>query len=277
MKIRELIRKIVEDVKKKKELFAIDDYFIEKIVKKYLSSNAKLKNFLIEHEPKTLSRSGKYKQLIKKIRSELRKVYGVYAKKDFEKRKEFLEKRDYDSILKSHLSTKERFGSYPKLYEKIWGITGKPKSILDLACGMNPFSFGHMNIKNLTYWAIDISEEDAKLISKFFKKEKINGKAKAMDLLKIKEKNIFEKFPKFDVAFLFKFLDTAIIKSRKIAELLIKSITAKWVVVSFSTKTIGQKEMKKANRDWIIKMCKRLEYEVKVLNFENEIFYVIKK
>ncbi|MCD6575587.1 MAG: hypothetical protein J7K73_00310 [Nanoarchaeota archaeon] len=269
--------KILKDVKKKKELSTISDEFVQGIVEKHLRSNTKLKAFFEGHELKTLSRSTKYKEFIKKIRAELRKVYGVYAKENFEKRENFLREGRYVEILKSHLSTKERLDIYPQLYKKIWEITGKPKSILDLACGMNPFSLRYMNLEDVTYLAIDISKEDAKLINKFFKQEGVKGKAKVMNLLKIKEKNIFEKLPQFDVAFLFKFLDTTIIKSRKIGELLIKSIPAKWIVVSFSTKTIGQKEMKKANRDWIKKLCEKLGYEVKVLNFKNEIFYVIRK
>jgi 16S rRNA (guanine(1405)-N(7))-methyltransferase len=273
----DLVEKIIEDVKKKKELSTISCEFVIKIVKKQLKGNPKLRDFFESHDEKTLSRSSKYKNFIKKIRSELRKVYGVYARENFEKRKEFLENGNYDKILESHLSTKERLPIYKELYKKIWEITGKPKSILDLACGMNPFSLKYMNLKNPYYWAVDISKEDAKLLNEFFKKEKIDGKAKVIDLLEIKEKNIFKGFPEFDVAFLFKFLDTAIIKSRKVAELLIKSIPAKWVVVSFSKRTIGQKEMKKANRDWILKLCKKLGYEVKVLNFPNEVFYVIKK
>ena len=277
MSSKELIKKILKDIKKKRELNTIEDKFVSEKIVKYLNSNSKLKKFLIKHEPKTLSRSEKYKKIIKIIRAELRKVYGVYTTKETKLRNECLKNKDYDTILKSHLSTKERLGIYLTLYKKIWNITGKPKSILDLACGMNPFSFKYMELKKVKYFAIELSNEDCEFINQFFKQENINGKAKAMDLLKIKEKNIFEKFPQFDVAFLFKFLDTTIIKSQKIAELFIKSIPAKWIIVSFSTKTIGQRKMKKTERNWILKMCEKLGYEVKVLKFENEIFYVIKK
>jgi len=270
-----LIEKITKHVKKKKELSLIDDSFVEKIVKEKLEKNPKLKKFFEEHEK--LNRSKKYKNFIKKIRAHLRKVYGVYLSKGFEKRNEFFKKGDYCSILKTHLSTRERFEIYPKLYKEIWKITGKPKSIIDLACGMNPFSFKFMGLKNVRYLAIDISPEDVKLINKFFKKEGINGKAKLLDLLKIEHYNIFKPFKEFDVAFLFKSLDIPIVKSKKIAELLIKKVPAKWVVVSFATKTIGQRKMKKANREWIKKIAEKLGYKVKVLNFENEVFYVIKK
>ncbi len=273
----DLIDKIATDVKKKKELSAISCEFIKKTIKSHLSSDSKLKKFFENHESKTLNRSSRYKEFIKRIRAELRKVYGVYAKENFEKREELLNKGDYDSILKSHLSTKERINIYPKLYKEIWKITGKPKSILDLACGMNPFSFKYMGLKKIKYLAVDISKEDAKLINKFFKKEGIDGQAKIMDLLEIKKRDLFENFPNFDVVFLFKFLDTSIIKSKKVGEQLIKNVPSKRVVVSFSKKTIGQKEMKKANREWVLKMCERLGYEVKTLNFQNEIFYVIKK
>jgi len=277
MNEKELIAKIIFDAKKKEELSTLDDSFIEEIVKKKLNSNFKLKKFLVNHEQKNVSRSSKYKNLIKKIRAELRDVYGVYATKETKIRKECLKNRDYNTILKSHLSTKERLPIYPSLYKKIWEITGKPKSILDLACGMNPFSLQYMGIKKVKYLATELSKEDCSFLNKFFRQENINGKAKAVNLLEINEKNIFEKFPEFDVAFLFKFLDNSIIKNRRTAELLLKRIPARWIVVSFPTKTIGQKEMKNANREWIKKLCEKFGYGVKTLKFEGEIFYIIKK
>ena len=175
MNDKKLTKIILEDIKKKRELATIEDKFvIEKIIN-HLNSNTKLKRFLMNHEPKNVRRSSKYKTLVKKIRAELRKVYGVYATKETKIRKECLKNKDYDTILKSHLSTKERLKIYPILYRKIWEITGKPKSILDLACGMNPFSFKYMRLKNAKYLAIELSKEDCGFINKFFKQENING------------------------------------------------------------------------------------------------------
>jgi len=204
----------------------------------------------------------------------LRKVYGLFETKESKKREEFLKKEMYDSILKSHLSTKERFNFYSKLYKKIWKIIGEPKSIIDLACGMNPFSFEYMNLNKINYFAVELSKEDSNFIQKYFNQnKKINGKSKAMNLLKIEN---FE-FPKSDVAFIFKFLDPAIIKSKSKAKEILKKLNSKYIVVSFSTETISKKPMKNPRRKWFENICKNLNFKIKkILEFKNEIFYVLK-
>lgn len=272
---KKLIDKIVKDVKNKKELSKIGDLFVRNNVEKELKKRHKLTKFLSEHEFRTVDRSSKYKNFIKLIRAELRKIYGLFETKDSTKREEFLKKKDYKSILKSHLSTKERYDFYPEIYKKIWKITGKPKSILDLACGMNPFSFEYMNLKDVNYFAVELSKEDSNFIQNYFNQnKKINGKSKAMNLLNIKD---FE-FPKSDIAFIFKFLDPAIIKNKKFAEQFLKKIPAKYIIVSFSTETISKKPMRNPRRKWFENICKNLDFEIKkILEFKNEIFYVIKK
>lgn len=262
----DIIKTIREDVKRKREFRGINDEFINKKIRERLKE--KLIELFLKRGNK-IRKCWEYKKLIKEIRAELRKVYGLYIGK-VKKRWEYLRKGDYESILKTHISTKERIDFYKSLYEKLWKIVGKPKSILDLACGMNPFSLKFMGIKNVKYFAIELSEIDCNFINEFFKKEKIKGKAKVIDLLKINEEDIFKGFPEFDVAFLFKFLD---IVDKKTAEALIKKIPARWIVISFPTVTISGRRMKVKEREWIEKMCNK----VRKIEFKNEIFYILKK
>ena len=58
----------------------------------------------------------------------------------------------------------ERISIYKDLYKQIFKITKKPKSILDLGCGLNPLSYPLMNLKNVTYNACDIAINDLNLI-----------------------------------------------------------------------------------------------------------------
>ena len=62
-----------------------------------------------------------------------------------------------EQVLGFHSSTKERLRYYPRLYEQIFKITGKPQTILDLGSGINPFSFNYMNLRNCHYYAYDLS------------------------------------------------------------------------------------------------------------------------
>src|SRR3989338_9387488 len=85
-----------------------------------------------------------------------------------------LELSDIDShinILKTHISSKERISIYPELYEKIFSITGKAKSILDLSCGLNPLSFPFMKLPlSIKYFATELCEDDLLFIEKYFQK-----------------------------------------------------------------------------------------------------------
>ena len=84
--------------------------------------------------------------------------------------------------------------------------------------------------------------------------------------------------PPADLCFLFKMTDILDQgKGHKVTEEIIRKVPAKFVVVSFPTKTMSGKRMNYPRRKWIELMCQRLNYEVKIIEFSNELFYVIKK
>ena len=175
-----------------------------------------------------------------------------------------------------HSSTKERLLFYSELYKKIFKIAGKPKSILDLGCGINPLSFVFMNLEKVNYHAYDINKDEIKLIDSFFKilnkkNKEIKAIAQVKDITKL-------KFPKTDIAFLFKITDILDKgKGHKKTEEIIKKIPAKHIIISFPTLTMSGKKMTAPRRKWMEWMCKRLRYEYQILEYSNELFYVIEK
>jgi 16S rRNA (guanine(1405)-N(7))-methyltransferase len=174
-----------------------------------------------------------------------------------------------------HESTKERLPVYSEIYQRIFHITGNPKSILDLGCGLNPLSYKYMKIKP-AYCAIDISSNITNVVNDFFSKNKIRGKALIMNLREIRTKKL--PLPKADVCFMFKLLDSIEIeKGHKLAEQLIKSVSCKWLAISFSTKTLSGKKMRHPYRGWIEQLCRRLGYFYEILETENEVFYLVRK
>ncbi len=162
---------------------------------------------------------------------------------------------------------KERREFNKEVYEKIFCITGKPKKILDLGCGLNPLSFPY---KEISYSACDVNLNTLKKVKKHFKKNNVNGKIFYLDL---KDFNIKDKF---DLVFIFKVLDI-FNKRKKIIEDLFKKINAKYLIVSFSTRTIEGKRMNNPKRKWFENILKKLNLKYKNLRYFNEIFYIIKK
>ncbi len=275
------IELIIKLIKKKKELNDLNDQFVYDELEKYFRQEQKI--FFSLSEGFT-EKSKDLKIVIKKVRAKLRRAYSLFrVEQESKKRKELVEeylvtkkKGLIEEILKTHSSTKERLMIYPQLYKKIFKITGKPKRIIDLGCGINPFSVGFMKLNQLTYHAYDISNEEVELLNLFFKTlNSVAGKADVLDTLQWTK---LKRLREVDIAFLFKMTDVLDRgQGHKTSEKVIKLIPAKYIVVSFPTLTMSGRKMNHPRRRWIELMSKRLGYNVKMLEFSNELFYVLEK
>jgi len=282
-KERDIIDDITKEIKKKKVLSSLSDDFVKRLLLEFFKEYPQIRTNLEAH-PKFL-KSKDYKFLLKDIRKNLHDIYGVFIldKKDLSSLKEHMKevkKIDNEAlelhreILLTHKSSAERLNDYSFIYEKIFSITGKPKNILDLACGLNPLSFPWMNLKKVYYYASELTFEDSKFIQDYFDLMKgytdLEGKAFAMDLLNLK------KLPEVDICFLLKTLDSLEDLERNYSETLLKKIPAKFIVVSFPTMSIGGKNTIK-QRGWFFRMMRNLNYSAETFEIENELFYIIKK
>ena len=166
----------------------------------------------------------------------------------------------------------ERFQSYGSVYSQIFKITGKPASIIDLGCGLNPLSVHYMNLKKFRYIALDIDKSSLELIREFFELSGIDGKIMVLDFQN--EQDIQKlAFIESDVCFMFKILEI----DKRIAEDLLTSVNSKFIIASFSTLSVSGKIMSSPERDWFEKMLSRLKYKFSTFKTENEIFYIIRK
>lgn len=183
-------------------------------------------------------------------------------------------------ILQTHASTRERMPFYAKLYASIFHHTGNPETILDLGCGINPFSFSFMQLKNMKYFACDVNIEEVELVDDYFKylhkrNKHFSGKAEILDTLHWVK---LRQLVKAEICFLFKMTDVLDQgKGHQRSEEVIKNVPAKFVIVSFPTKTMSGRPMNFPRRTWIELMAKRLGYQYKTLEFLGEIFYLIDK
>lgn len=280
-----LVSKIIE----KKELNNLNKDFIEKelalfiLENKVLYSKLKEKFFLSK---KKLPKSKEFKKIIKSMRSRLRELFGVFYLRGFENTEQLINSITDDNmeniafdLLKFHRSSKERLRDYEEIYNKIQSITKiTPKIVLDLACGYNPFSYFFLKDGfgcSPSYVCCDLSNKDIILFNKFFQNAGIKGSAFYCDLtndcLKLFKINT-------DICFLFKTLDSLETTSKNISEKLLKKIKAKFIVVSFPTKSIGgNKKIFKNKRSWFYKLLDKLGYTYEEFSIHNEMFFVVKK
>ena len=272
----------VRRIKDKPELSSLDDGFVLRLLRNYLSSNPSFSSALKEHP--SPFRSALFRTMLKEIRRQLREVYGVFqvslhrekmldnllsyvslSKKFDEKSLDF-----HQRLLSSHKSTKERLSSYNLLYKKLFPHT-HPKKILDLGCGLNPFSYPYMGIDYVEYFAVEASSLDCLFLQRYFDGVSnfcgLRGLAIHANLLDV------PTFPSSDVCFLFKVLDSLESLERNITFPLLSSIDASFFVASFPTKTLSGKPLSKKRLTWFLSFLDKYEE----IELPNEVFYIFSK
>lgn len=259
---------LISEVKKKKEFKDLDDSFVEDALNKIARENQ-----LDLNNPK------KTEEAVKKTRAFLREVYGAFISADTKRRVKLLSSLDHlddleghRRIMKLHISTAERMPFYNQVYKRIFEITGKPESILDIACGLNPLSYPFLGF-NVKYFAYELSETDASFIQKYFDKMKINGKALYGDITRNDE---MVRLPEADVCFLFKAIDTLESIKWNVTHELFSLLKCKWIVASFPLRSLGRgKAIPEKRLSWFLKLISGMKYER--FNIGDEVFFCVRK
>src|SRR3989338_2274269 len=271
-----MISPLIKKIKEKKEFHSLDDAFVQSQIELFLKRNQKLAAPVLKQK--------QFKVIVKGVRADLRKLV-VYASKEnipeigqFKglKKEEF--KKLCQNIIQQNTSTKERFNIYSSIYQEIKKL--KPKRILDLGCGLNPVSLSLSNWQG-EYFAYDVNQEEISFLQRFFPLLKdiagIKGQASSFNLSEI-EKIPF--LPKADLCLLFKVTDVLEqkkYKKHKITEELLQKLPCRFILLSFSTKTLSGKPMTAPERNWLKWLLERLKYQYRILSYPSEIFYLIDK
>ena len=276
---KERINLLINNIKKKKEFSGIDDQFVRDLIHKKLN-NRELENIYNHNK---LEKSKEFKNSVKLIRKILHETYGVFnlsrkRVKLLNQLKEEIKKTNkingptidfHIKLLKTHKSTNERVDDYNEIYGRIFS-TIKPEIILDLSAGLNPLSYPWMGLNKVKYIATELTNEDTEFLDEYFKsmaKFGLDGKTLTLNLLKT------QRFPKSDICFLLKTLDSLETLKKGISESIINNIDTKLLIVSFPTKTLSGKTINKKRLAWFNKLIPNYStFEIK-----NEIFYIIDK
>lgn len=175
-------------------------------------------------------------------------------------------------LLSQHASTRERLPYLQDFYEIIFNQIGTPSSLLDLACGINPFAIPFMQLpKNVFYYAYDIHKPRIDLINLFLEYYGMSGLAYHQDIL-VNPPTIYA-----DTAFFFK--EAHRLEKRAVGanRRLWSSLNVSNLVVSLPSTDL------KHHHDLTAKHCKLIEDVVSGLNWDlshrvvnDEILFFIK-
>ena len=176
-------------------------------------------------------------------------------------------------MLSSHASTRERLPIMERFYEQIFSEIGIPASILDLACGLNPFALPWMHLPDSSnYYAFDLHQPRVNLINRLFKYIQRSELAVCSDIL------VEPPQVKAEVAFFFK-------EAHRFEQRQRGSNRPFWLALPVKTLVVSLPAISLSGRHDKIDQHQRLVYEaihgtdwpVTEINVGSELIFIIKK
>lgn len=178
-----------------------------------------------------------------------------------------------ERMLSRHSSTRERLPLHAMdaLYDRIFEVAGRPRRVLDLACGINPLYLGARGVDTV---GVDISGEAVSLINAAGETCYMPVRAVCGDLL------CENAIPgeRFDVALLFKVLPLLERQRAGAALDVMNAIDAAFLVTSFPTRTLGGRNvgMSQHYAEWMEAHLPEGRTVAARFETENELFYILK-
>jgi len=176
-------------------------------------------------------------------------------------------------VLNQHASTRERLPILDVFYQKIFNLIGKPETILDLACGLNPLTIPWMGLsEDAGYYAFDINQPRIDFINQFLSLIKVQGLAKVQDVL-------LEPPTQFaNVAFFFKEAHRMEQRRKGSNRELWQALKVNYLIVSLPVSSLsGKHDLCEQMRRLVYTTIDGFSWSVKEIVFENEMVFCIKK
>jgi 16S rRNA (guanine(1405)-N(7))-methyltransferase len=182
-------------------------------------------------------------------------------------------RRACTNLLESHASTRERLPVLTEFYARIFGRIGKPASILDLACGLNPFAFPWMGLPLTTrYYAYDIHQPRVDLINHFFRSLGMEALSRHQDIL------VSPPEEKADAAFFFKEAHRFEQRQHGCNLAMWQALRVRWLLVSLPTSSLSRKfDLADRQRALVYGILKDQPWQVEEILVGTELVFCIDK
>lgn len=228
------------------------------------------------------------REALKKAKGKLHQICGAFATEgeidraallvgEIEK-DPTLDLRDFSGrILDLHSSTRERREFLEDLYTRLFALTGRPGRILDIGCGLHPFSVPFMGLRpEREYVAWDIDRRLVDLIARFFKAAGIQGSAECRDILSVKPEQALPTSAG-DLVLLLKTMPTVEQERKGSALRLLDGFRKAWMLVSYPTVSIGgalREDMRMHYHAEFTLLADTLGLRFETMEFPTETFYL---
>jgi hypothetical protein len=186
---------------------------------------------------------------VKEARALLRKYFGVFLTNRVLKGK--------GDLLKMHMSSKKR--DYEKFYKRIFEVFGDVKSVVDLGCGVNGFSYEFFPTE-IEYVGIEAAEQLVDLTNFYFKdKGFLNARVICSDLFDVENiVNVLKKAKSPRVVFMFQVVDALENLEKNFSKKFIVEVLneCECIVLTLSTESLGGRKKFAVQRKWIVDFLK---------------------
>ncbi|MGD8604616.1 MAG: hypothetical protein PVF49_08590 [Anaerolineales bacterium] len=232
-----------------------------------------------------ISRHKKEKQVLKAVRKRLHTIMAFYlGDADYQQAETILRQafmtggsedieRACRAILSDHPSTEERLEIIDQFYSRIFDVTGKPETLLDLACGLNPLTYPWMDLpSSLHYHAYDIYLPRVNFLNTYFELQGMKPLANVKDV-------IFNPPQEpGDVALILKELPRLDRNYQGAGLNLISALPVRFVVVSFPVVSLhGGRDLTDHYRAYIEELVHGQNWQTSEIVFSNELVYCLDK
>jgi 16S rRNA (guanine(1405)-N(7))-methyltransferase len=225
------------------------------------------------------------KTMIKNVRKKMHNIIAPYLgdpnyteaiswlKKAYLSNNAELIKQTCTQILNQHASTRERVPYLKDFYHQIFNKIGKPDSLLDLACGLNPISIPWMGLPLQTeYHAYDIHTPRVKFINQFLVLEGRQPLAEVRDIL------IDPPLVRADVALFFKEAHRLEQRRKGANRDLWQSLKVDTLLVSLPISSLsGQHDLSGQMRRLVENSIRDFSWTFQDIKIGNELVFFIKK
>lgn len=186
--------------------------------------------------------------------------------------------------LNAHLSTRERLPILADFYERIFAITGKPKSVMDIACGLNPLALRWMGLESvkseqlivnsggIRFYAYDIHEPRVAFINHYFRLEGLPELARVQDVASQPPQEAV------DVALFLKEMPRFERNYGGRGRPLLDALNANYLVISYpAISTHGGRNLTNRYREFMFQLIAGHDWPVTELLFEGELVFIVEK
>lgn len=178
----------------------------------------------------------------------------------------------WDSLY-GHLSTRERLPIMEEFYQRIFEVTGKPKTIMDIACGLNPMAIPWMGLDlPLDFYAYDIHQPRISYLNAYFVLQGLPPYARLQDVAMDLPQE------RADVALFLKEMPRFERNYKGLGRTLLDAIQARYLILSFPTiSTHGGRNLTSRYRDFFYQLIDGKPWTATELLFEGEMVFCVKK